>query len=105
MLEGVGEAGELGRRVRLGAEEGAEVQRAHAQRGVLELGRFGVVLLQAGADEVLLATGLLEVVDERGGEVGLAGDARPLLEQLDGLGLDRVGVGEVLDHLLADVVG
>ena len=39
MLEGVGEAGELDRRVGLGGEEDAEVERAEAQRGVLEARR------------------------------------------------------------------
>src|SRR5947209_11572697 len=102
MLEGKGEARELGRRVGLGAEERTKVQRAGAQREVLERGGGGVVGLQSARDEVLVATGLLEVVDEGRGEIRFARDARPLLEQLDRLRLDGVGIGEVGDELLAE---
>src|SRR5437763_738153 len=61
-LERVSEARELGWRVGLGAEEGADVEPADAQRRALEARRPGVVRAQALLDQALVLAALLEVV-------------------------------------------
>src|SRR5215210_8317131 len=104
-LERVREAGELGRRVGLGPEEAAPVQRAEAHRGVLDRARARAVRVEQGLDEALVLAGLLEVLLEQARELRVARDVGALRQQSDRLALDRVRVGQVLHELLSEVVG
>ena len=61
--------------------------------------------VQALLDQALVLAGLLEVLGVDRLELSRAEDLRGALQELLGLGLYGVGVGEVLRELLGEIVG
>jgi len=95
MLEGEGEAGELGGRVGLGAEEGGEIEPAGLQRRVLGQRGAGATLIEQARNSLAVAPGLFEMVAEGSLELLVVNPLDPGLEQLFGLSLERMGVAQV----------
>src|SRR5918912_4193840 len=104
MLEGAREPGELPRRVRMGLEERAPIQRAEPERSVLHGRRIAAERVQACLDRLRVVACLVEVLRVDARERRAVGELRPALEERDRLLLDRVRVGEVLPQLLGRVV-
>ena len=97
--------GQLRRRVRLGREEQAPVERAQPHGGILQRGGLPAPRLEPLRDVPLVLARLLQVLRVDLLQLRIAADLLRLRQQLDRLGLDRVRVREVLVHLLGQVVG
>src|SRR5947209_14212757 len=93
VLESVGKGTKLGRRIRLGSEERAPVQRPHTQHSVLELRRRGAAGLQSLLHPPEVILGLTQVLLIGGGQFGRAGQVWSLAQQLDRLRLQGVDIG------------
>src|SRR3954471_24421794 len=102
VLVGEGVGGELAGGVRLAAGEEDEPLAADRHDGILELGGRRAVGVEALAHEPLVALGLGEVLAERVGEAGVAGEVGRRAHLRDRLLLDGVRVGQVLDELVVD---
>jgi hypothetical protein len=93
---------ELAGRVGLASGEQDEALAADGHHGVLELRGRGAVGVEALSHEALVALGLSQVGAERVGELRVAGEVRGGAHLGEGLLLDGVRVGQVLDELLVD---
>jgi arginine decarboxylase len=92
VLERKSEAGQLGGRVRLRSQEGADIESTDAHRGVLESRPARVVGLKARVHQALLLASLLEMLAEHVGEQVESGNPLSGLSQTSVLsvGSDRI---------------
>src|SRR5204863_4216997 len=104
VLEGVGERGQLAGCVRMCMEELAPVERAHAHECVLEARGSAAESVETLLDQFGMAPCLLEMRLEQLPKRRALRQRHGALEELLGVLLDRVSVGEVLAELLVQIV-